>query len=333
MTITAAQNVGIGTDSPSFISGTGLVVSRSGGTATIQATRSDASTAGGVAIQSGNTQNNLASAGAKPLVITTDSTERMRIDSTGNVGIGTSSPNANTKLQINGGGIGSYWTNGSDGSQIYIGSTGFDNSSYYNSAPGIGSVLDSNTSTAGALALYVYTGSANSRTRALNLNANGNVALMGATVTTSGVGITFPATQSASTDANTLDDYEEGTWTPELSATFGSLTYSARTGYYVKIGRLVYASFFLGVSTVSSGSSNLAVGGLPFSSTSSTPIGQNMFAGFMGLNTAQPSYINWAFYNPTTAAFVYSNSGGIMTGGQVTNGCNFAGTITYLTTN
>ena len=35
-----------------------------------------------------------------------------------------------------------------------------------------------------------------------------------ATPSASGAGITFPATQSASTDANTLDDYEEGTWTP-----------------------------------------------------------------------------------------------------------------------
>ena len=36
----------------------------------------------------------------------------------------------------------------------------------------------------------------------------------GATAAASGAGITFPATQSASSDANTLDDYEEGTWNP-----------------------------------------------------------------------------------------------------------------------
>jgi hypothetical protein len=33
----------------------------------------------------------------------------------------------------------------------------------------------------------------------------------------SGSGISFPATQSASSDANTLDDYEEGTWTPTVN--------------------------------------------------------------------------------------------------------------------
>jgi hypothetical protein len=38
----------------------------------------------------------------------------------------------------------------------------------------------------------------------------------GATPTTSGTGITFPASASASTNANTSDDYEEGTWTPTV---------------------------------------------------------------------------------------------------------------------
>jgi hypothetical protein len=41
----------------------------------------------------------------------------------------------------------------------------------------------------------------------------GNIGIGGATPTASGTGITFPATASASTNANTLDDYEEGTWT------------------------------------------------------------------------------------------------------------------------
>jgi hypothetical protein len=58
-----------------------------------------------------------------------------------------------------------------------------------------------------------------------------------ATPATSGSGITFPATASASSDANTLDDYEEGTWTPTLTS-FGGTNLVA-TGYYTKIGRIV----------------------------------------------------------------------------------------------
>ena len=46
----------------------------------------------------------------------------------------------------------------------------------------------------------------------------------GATASASGTGITFPATQSASSDANTLDDYEEGTWTPSYTNIGSELT-------------------------------------------------------------------------------------------------------------
>lgn len=60
--------------------------------------------------------------------------------------------------------------------------------------------------------------------------------------------IAFPASQNASADVNTLDDYEEGTWTPTLSCnTVGnlSITYSAQLGVYTKIGRQVHASFYI----------------------------------------------------------------------------------------
>jgi hypothetical protein len=50
--------------------------------------------------------------------------------------------------------------------------------------------------------------------------------------------ITFPATQVASAGANTLDDYEEGTWTPTVnSVNLGAV------GRYTKVGRLVSISF------------------------------------------------------------------------------------------
>ena len=61
-----------------------------------------------------------------------------------------------------------------------------------------------------------------------------------ATPSTSGAGITFPATQSASTDANTLDDYEEGTWSSAVTnAANLTGTGSLDRAIYTKIGRLV----------------------------------------------------------------------------------------------
>jgi hypothetical protein len=95
----------------------------------------------------------------------------------------------------------------------------------------------------------------------------------GATPSTSGAGITFPATQSASTDANTLDDYEEGTWTPtvtRLGTAPTGVTYSTQTGTYTKIGNLVTAYFDLTINTISTaGSGQNSITGFPFASDGS----------------------------------------------------------------
>jgi hypothetical protein len=88
----------------------------------------------------------------------------------------------------------------------------------------------------------------------------------GATPSASGSGITFPATQSASTDANTLDDYEEGTWTPSLG---GTATYSQQVGRYTKVGRIVTISFDLQVTTLGTGVAH-TISGLPFAQGSGT---------------------------------------------------------------
>jgi hypothetical protein len=86
----------------------------------------------------------------------------------------------------------------------------------------------------------------------------------GATPSTSGSGITFPATASASSNANTLDDYEEGTWTPTLTFSSGSVTYQDQTGQYTKVGNLVTVSFWIRTGAVSSPSGAITITGLPF---------------------------------------------------------------------
>lgn len=83
-----------------------------------------------------------------------------------------------------------------------------------------------------------------------------------ATPSASGAGITFPTIQSASTNANTLDDYEEGTWTP-IDASGASLTFSSVAGKYTKIGNLVVASMTVTFPVTASGAFN-TIGGYPF---------------------------------------------------------------------
>ena len=91
------------------------------------------------------------------------------------------------------------------------------------------------------------------------------VGIGGATASASGSGISFPAIQSASTDVNTLDDYEEGTWTPSLSFGGGStgITYSSRTGTYIKIGKLVFVNGDLTLSNKGSSTGEAIIGNTP----------------------------------------------------------------------
>ncbi len=106
------------------------------------------------------------------------------------------------------------------------------------------------------------------------------IGIGGSTASVSGSGITFPATQSPSTDANTLDDYEEGTWTPNLSFSGLSvgLTYSSRSGSYIKIGRIVYVNLSIVLSNKGTSTGDATIGGLPFSPISTAYLGSGDFS-------------------------------------------------------
>lgn len=85
-------------------------------------------------------------------------------------------------------------------------------------------------------------------------------------ISANGGQIAFPATQNASANANTLDDYEEGTWTP-ADASGAGLTLVGAVGLYTKIGNMVFASAELTYPVTVNGA-NSKIGGLPFASNS-----------------------------------------------------------------
>lgn len=61
-------------------------------------------------------------------------------------------------------------------------------------------------------------------------------------------GIAFPATQVVSGNANTLDDYEESTWTPtNFTANVAVANAGGTTAIYTKVGRLVVAQCYITV--------------------------------------------------------------------------------------
>ena len=116
----------------------------------------------------------------------------------------------------------------------------------------------------------------------------------GATAAASGAGITFPATQSASSDANTLDDYEEGTWTP----TSPLATFSSAVGQYVKVGQMVTVSFRCVFNSITN--SNQATITLPFTAVAATVGSSHYFSGCPTYQTTTTAVIVYGILENTT---------------------------------
>ena len=127
-----------------------------------------------------------------------------------------------------------------------------------------------------------------------------------ATPSASGSGITFPATQSASSDANTLDDYEEGTWTPTIMGIGGvsGQAYSSQTGVYRKIGGFVYANFDVTLSAKGTITSIASIGGFPFLVSGQDANAIASIAYWASMATTWV-YIAGHFPNSTTSAVLY----------------------------
>lgn len=101
----------------------------------------------------------------------------------------------------------------------------------------------------------------------------------GATPATSGAGVTFPATQNQSSNVNTLDDYEEGLWSPNQGSGLTVVGAFSSSGTYTKIGRQVSVSGVVtGATSISVGAVGQICTNMPFQGTAAANIG-NVVAG------------------------------------------------------
>ena len=151
--------------------------------------------------------------------------------------------------------------------------------------------------------------------------------------------INFPDTQNASTDANTLDDYQEGTWTPilcEMTTVANNMDLHADSGgIFTKVGNLVFASCYIQV-TGNGDATNETMGvhGLPFTAKN-TPgnkagivIGENF-----NLGLASGSRLG-GFISPGTATLflkeLTNNAYSTVTRDEISNDAFFSFTVTYI---
>lgn len=131
------------------------------------------------------------------------------------------------------------------------------------------------------------------------------------------VGLKFPATQVTSADANTLDDYEEGTWTPALTAAVGTVTTTA-SGKYTKIGRMVTVSCYIDVTGAASNTGALTVTGLPFACASGDSSGSAIAIWFDNLTGSVTSLQGHVIAGSTTIR-IQTNDGAGQAGDAADN--------------
>jgi len=223
MRIDSSGNVGIGTSSPK---GAGLSVGTTDGSAFISPGGNNnhltlTTTGSGGALRfftKGGTTNNRATG------------EAMRIDSSGNVGIGTSSPSH--QLDI--------WKTTTPATDTY-------------------SELQLRSDNYG----FVISGGIRQGVGGeLVFKRNQNGVLSEKIRFQSGGGISFNGDTAA---ANALDDYEEGTWTPVLTPATGAFTtVDTISGTYTKIGRAVHLEFSYRITSIGTAAGVVTISGVPF---------------------------------------------------------------------
>ena len=165
-------------------------------------------------------------------------------------------------------------------------------------------------------------GATTTPTLKMTINSTGAVVLAGGTTSANGTGITFPATPNPSSNANTLDDYEEGTFTPVDNSGAG-LTFTSAYGYYIKVGKVVYVQAKLVYPSTASGLNN-SVSGLPFSMDNSNPYNFPVGACAANGNTSA----NRAY--GTGSSFIFLNTVDNTSTNAALSGANINFNFTYI---
>ena len=193
---------------------------------------------------------------------TNDNSEKMRIDSSGHLLVGTT-----TALGANADDL-CLSTAGNTGISIKSGTSSMGNIYFADDTSGAGLYRGYVSYNHSGDALLL--GTAN--TTALSIDSLGNVAadIGNIVISTAGKGIDFSATSDASgKDNELLDDYEEGLWTPLIQSAGGSTskTYTTQKGWYVRVGRVVHMFYDVAWNSGSGPGGNLILNGFPFTTS------------------------------------------------------------------
>ena len=152
-------------------------------------------------------------------------------------------------------------------------------------------------------------------------------------------GIEFPDTQSASGDDNILDDYEEGTWTPQVyyqnADDQSNVNYDTQVGFYTKIGNVVH--IFLKLqwdATDARANDNFGFKNLPFTSKSTTDFHARGSVALSGITSTSITPLALIGANSTTVILVDMSTGSTTAnmGNEIgeENNIEMSASLTYL---
>ena len=166
------------------------------------------------------------------------------------------------------------------------------------------------------------------------LTSTGQVVISGA----SAGQVVFPATQNPSTNANTLDDYKEGDWTPTIGGSGGQSgqVYSVQVGKYVKVGKLVTCQARVTLSTLGTITGNVQIQGLPFTAENTSGLVSIAVINWTAMTTALVYCCGVVTANGTAIVVVGVAAAGVSLGNftqaDLSNTTSFDVTVSYRAT-
>lgn len=136
---------------------------------------------------------------------------------------------------------------------------------------------------------------------------------------TAGKGIDFSAdAHAAGMTSELFDDYEEGTWSPVVTAGTGAISSYTATGTYTKVGRLVTVFYNVLISANGTGAGFVKVAGLPYNIAENRAYGVGQETDAVGLNTVSQAIVGTDYSNITTFAGTYPGGSGYRLQGNFT---------------
>ena len=198
--------------------------------------------------------------------VETAGSERVRVTSDGNLGIGTITPSGLLHTHAASGTNRNYIEASASNAFLRIKSGSTSNNSGVEFFSGSSNIANVTGLGAGGLQFEV----AGSTRVTMSSGGNIDIADGNLVIGTAGHGIDFSAqtatsASGASASSELLDHYEEGTWTPTYESVGGTYGYTTQNGYYTRVGNQVSVSAYIQTSSVSATSHNLIkVTGLPF---------------------------------------------------------------------